>query len=426
MSLLIDKNTTINILNEAYYGKSKEFKIIEREIENIIKAINGEFDIDKNTNGDNTIKSTNINSSDSVNTIEKLLKKVFGVKDVNLTFYSITGPSYNAYAMPKALTVLHRSSKDDMRAKPDKLLLNISIDKMLIIHGGFTAKEITALMLHEIGHSFDASYFMMMASILPSIGIKTKSFADDQTSSSIFVDIADYIKQLSFVTLSALGFGHFITKINKAIESLVEKIPGFSKFIADISSWSSSINMCMSALHIINLIKSPTTVIVRIIQPRNIFGYAGEKYADSFATAYGYGNDLSSALMKVDRHSGLVGIDAMRKIPVLNVMYNFTEVCMDIITTPMDPHPKNAVRILEQLKKLKRELNDPTVPENLKKELKEQISEQEKIIKNFTDKNYIENEGRIISVLWNKFLIDTLDGKLDPRELFELVAKHEE
>ena len=421
MSILIDKSVTMSIVNEAYYGKPKEFEIIEQELEKIIRAVNEEYDNDKSS-----IKSTNINSSDSVVTIEKLFKKVFKVKDVNLTFYSITGPSYNAFAMPKALTVLHRSSKDNMRANPDKLLVNISVDKMLLIHGGFTAKEIMALMLHEIGHSFDASYFMMMANVLPSVGIKRTTYSNGDQKISWFVSAKEYLSQIASVALSQLGLSHYTTKINKAIEQVVEKIPRFGKFMATLGSISTSIRLCISTIGIANLIKNPILIIYRIIQPRNIFGYGAEKYADSFATAYGYGNDLSTAMAKTDKRSGLLGIEAIRKVPVVNVMYNFAEVCIDIISMPTDPHPKSAVRILAQLKKLKRELDDPDVPENLKNELREQIAEQEEIIKNFTDKDYVENEGRIFSVIWNKFLIDVTDGKLDPRELMELVARHEE
>lgn len=418
MSMLINKSTSFDIVTEAYYGKPKEFKTIEKELDKVISAIKGELN---ESEPGNAISNDNINNSDSVVLIEKLLKKVFKVKDVNVTFYTSlpTGKSlrmgYNAYAAPKALTVIHRTSKDNMRAKSEDLLVNISVDKMLIAYANLSSEEILALMLHEIGHSFDASYFTMMSRILPSVGLQ---FDGSEVKFSI-VNVANTIKGIIF---SQVGYHHFVTKINKFLETIMEKIPYLNKILMTTSNIVHSIRKCLYNISI----PDPRVVLYYMVQPSNVFGYAGEKYADSFATAYGYGNALSTALIKLDKDTGIIGVAAIRKVPVVGIMYNFLEYCGGLTRMLADPHPQTAIRILSQLKKLERDLNDPDIPPVLKKEIKQQIDEQKKIIENFTDPSYVENTGRIYSVIWNKTLIDLFDGKLDPREIVERVIQHEE
>jgi hypothetical protein len=131
-------------------------------------------------------------------------------------------------------------------------------------------------------------------------------------------------------------------------------------------------------------------------------------------------------MAKMEKRTMFKGVDIIRKIPVANIAYDLAEITARIVTFGVDCHPDEAIRILSQLKKMKRDINDPSIPPMIKKQLAEDIAEQEKILEKFTDKDYYLNEGRVFSMMWNKMLIEVFDGKLDPRELVELVARHEE
>lgn len=401
MSMLVGDNDIQKILTEAYYGRPKEFDIIERELDKIRKQLQ------EDAKDPDSWKSVKINSSDSVNTINKIFKKVFGVKDFFVTFYTSIPMvparfSYNAFTCPKALAVVHRDWKTGMRAEPKHLMINVQVDKVFLISDKFTTREIISLMLHEIGHNFDASIFTLLSrslNILNPIG----------------------------VILDTLGLSQLLMKVNNSIEKLIETVPGLSKLLGVISSTYTSFQSIVgSVMAPVMVMRNPKQMISRLVNPSNIFGYAGEKYSDSFATAYGYGNDISSALIKLEKREGLTIVEDVRKFPGVGLAFNFYEVMAKMITLPLDPHPDTAVRVLSQLKKMERDIEDPSLPQELKKELAAQIKEQKKLIENFTDPVKMNKYGMVYTAYWNKMIINTFDGKLDPREMLETVSRHEE
>ena len=134
------------------------------------------------------------------------------------------------------------------------------------------------------------------------------------------------------------------------------------------------------------------------INPKNIFGYGAEKFADSFATSYGYGPELSSVMVKLDKYK--YNLVNAADIPVLNIGSDLIKTSTDIALFGTDPHPSNITRINNQLNKLKRDINDPTLTPKIKHELQEQIDRCEKIIEDMTSVDSA-NDGRVFSFLYN-------------------------
>ena len=92
----------------------------------------------------------------------------------------------------------------------------------------------------------------------------------------------------------------------------------------------------------------------------------------------------------------------------------------------MTPHPDNVVRIKSQIDKLKRDIKDPNLKPNIKKELEVNIAEMEKFIDDvYLNFDNDDNKNRPISYLWNIMIFKIFKGKLDPREWMEAVFRHE-
>jgi len=423
MPILVDNYTIRHIVQEAYYGKSKELILIEKELDKVIKAIKRET----NASALNKSKDTNtINNSDSVKMVNMLFKKAFGVKDFILTFYTGSqfipnNMSMNAYTLPQTLTVFHHDwKKGGMRANADNLIVNVHVDKLLIVNCDFTAEELMGIILHEIGHNFDASIFKLIAHNLPPIGVMLDKEIKVNYPQLLLQNIVSGIYK-------ELGIGKLYSAIQGFIENLLEKAPGLQKFIDFVSNTTASLSYIYGTiLFPVNVITNAGVLFKNRLLRFDLFGYAGEKYSDSFATAYGYGNGLSTAMTKMEKRTFIKGVDEIRKIPVANVVFDLAETTARIVTFGVDCHPDEAIRILSQLKKMKRDIKDPSIPSSVRKQLESDIVEQEKILKKFTSKEYYVKEGRIFSMMWNKMLIEVFDGKLDPRELVELVARHEE
>jgi DNA-binding ferritin-like protein (Dps family) len=92
------------------------------------------------------------------------------------------------------------------------------------------------------------------------------------------------------------------------------------------------------------------------------FGYADEKFADSFPRMYGYGEELVSALGKLENQPDSVADYAMSSNPIgrgLQAAYSVYLLPYAMISYALDPHPMNIDRAQYLVKDLKDELNDP-------------------------------------------------------------------
>lgn len=415
------------VLTEAYYGRPKELVAIENDVAKIKKYIVRDFGFRK---------PTNINSTKECKNIEKAFKDAFKLGSVEIIFYggmdvtsvditTSNGPKKilmptdpNMYSLPqvflnfKTAALRQKFKSEDVKAK-------ILINRAFIYYYDLTPQEIIAFILHELGHAFDHSLFRLYATVLP-IAFKA------------------YNVRKNAYELITLGIGTIIspliTKISTGLLKLGEKI--LSNIPAPVASVLSAFAVINTQLQSIgnafNFLRGKLkhnfdTIKNLSLDPKSFFGYAGEKYADSFATAYGYGVELSSALRKYELgySVGAGGFFNFRTVPVLGVVYDLGKTLWALPFTFADPHPSNAVRIYSQLKKLRRELADPSVPKELKDEISSQIDELEELCTAMTDIRSNTETNALFSTLMNKLAVDVFKGYGDPREVLELIWRHE-
>jgi hypothetical protein len=412
-----------NSVLEAYYGKPKEFLIIEKELDKIIKQIKENIPIVNFKDNIAPKKIIDFSNSDEIILIEKIFQKFFGFKEFFLSiYYPITPKLYtipfNGFTIPRAFNYFRR----DIGGKPDtsSMSVGVNINIILIRYLDLTAEELMGVILHEIGHNLDTSIFSFLSRFvldLDKITNETKKETIERLIGQLIgLGIIDFIQ-----------LGKIVSKFIQAFEGfLTDVAPGFLKLTTLYWEFYLNFNF-IHTFKIFNQGVDFKKLIYKIITPGNIFGYAGEKYADSIATSYGYGMALSSFQNKVQKRENFIINKTLYEIPVLNWIYDFMGVMLSIISCVSDPHPQDAVRINAQLLKLKRDIKDPNLNPRLKKSLEEEINELEKYINDYyLNIETNDNKKRIFTWMFNYMIIKIFNNNIDFRELLENIWRHEE
>lgn len=443
---IIIPESQCSVVTEAYYGKPKEFLKSEKLLVPIIDAINAEYDINNHSKTDRLVNGKyHINACKELRDVEKNINSVFKFGNLSITFYGASiefdierlqniangdasGDDYLfsiQQAHPNAFTpiVVLTDIKQKLLGKKfsnDDINATIFIDKSLIAVYQLTPQELMAIILHEIGHNLDHSIFKIIAHTLPSPKEIIK-IADGKTEEITGFFIGRYIigpvlqkfygnfLQIYYALLEQLKINAEFNKMMNLWFKTVHQIINFAR-----QSWQMAI--------IVTGKLDVNALIMDIINPSVFFGYAGEKYADSIATSYGYGVETANVHRKVQQG----GNTFINKIPVVNVVNDLMKTTVGIVTAYADPHPEAALRVLAQIKKLRRDLNDPTIPKEMRKEIEAQIADLETICDDMSSVRKNANNGMIFSALYNAVLIKFFKGYSDPRELLELIWRHEE
>ena len=259
-------------------------------------------------------------------------------------------------------------------------------------------------MLHEIGHDFDASYWHFVADV----------FYFAMNPMNVIVQA---------ILKSPIVVKNVMQNINKATLWLSEHIPPFKLINNAIEGLALQIAPFFNTRKILAL---PYMLMNASILPLSLKGYAAEKFADSFATSYGYGEPLSRALNKIENEEYSKIAKSMQDSKILNIGHDFNKTLVRIIFYGLDVHPDNAARAQHQLNKLRRDIKDPNLSPKIRKELEAQIKTMENFIDNvMTSNEYAKEKGLYFTVLFNKITMKTFNGKCDPRELIELMGSTE-
>jgi hypothetical protein len=423
-------------VTEAYYGKPKEFLECEKILAKAIPIINKEYSV-KNSMGD---KADVYGPKDAAelskltSQFEKLLAKGLGVGGCDLIWLGTnspigfsTGPGgglhidFNpdigakTFTIPSAFTMM--TNKFKKNPTRDNIEMKIFVDKAMVYAMSLTPEETMAVILHEAGHNLDCSAFHLISAMIPDIRV----FMLDEDK------MIEYFKSFALAHLLVVPLYRWTAKMyNELIERLKSNIPGFNAWLSIFSRLTGSVFMLMDSIDIVTKFADidPVRMFFSIINPRVLFGYAGEKYADSVATSYGYAAANISLQSKLQRYVNGAAITE-KEIPGYSIITELPSLVSRIPFALMDEHPDGAIRMYAQVKKLKRDLNDPNLPKELREELKVQIAEAEKMCAKVVDIRAKPNRYFIFTTLWNKFMIDVLKGYGDPRELMELVWRHE-
>lgn len=398
--MLFEHTELYDVVNETYYGKNNNLKKCEKLFDDIIYDLR---DAHKSS-FTNDRKVYDINNDPRKDEIERLLEDTFNLDSFDLTFYVRQNYAYNAWTIPTTIPIFNKDKSKKYGINSSGYKLNCHVDSVMLTLSDMTGGEILAIILHEIGHNFDASIFYILSNL--TFDIKQ-----------------DLMGLLLSITPIKRWIGKIQTYIDKFSTILFSEFPRIKKVYFTYLNCMMSFKKYVNSFKIVpQIIKNPY-YLLRALSPHNIFGYGNEKFADSFAAAHGYGKELISALEKLERGNGLIIGDATKECGLIAIPYDLTRLFIDIALAPIDPHPASPIRLKSVISKLKRDLKDPNLDPKLKKELIQQIEYIEKYIEEeYTNIYTDENKNRCIRVLYCKLLYNF---PIDVRELGELIKPRE-
>lgn len=419
MSVFGSINTTP--VMEKYVGNQrKEFEVIEREMKKIIQQIKKDFSplSDRITKGDISVNLNmgELNDSPSNKLIEKMFKKIFGVKEFVLTW--ITDGTSNAFTLPKSYQILDRNYKTDNKGHRtnNSLFVGVFMYTGLVTYADLDEKELIAIILHEIGHNFYPSVF----NILSNISITLPQLSDPSLMSKIGnqligLGISDVFSLNRLITYGMSKVPSFMTKQYP----FMNKVYATGKDIFD--NYASLIPI--KPQYLLAAFKGAYKFVTK---PFSIlFLYNEEKHADSFADDYGYSQAGATGLEKLRLAENSMRTKVYYNTPGVNWLMDLVDVQWEFISRPFNGYPSEQNRIRTSLDRLKRNAKDPSIDPRTKKVLEKEIKAYEDYYYNdYLSISSDKNKKRIFTWMYMNTIENVFGGKADIREILHAIDPH--
>lgn len=250
-----------------------------------------------------------------------------------------------------------------------------------------TGGEILAIMLHEIGHNF-------YVGPIREFGVE---FLGALTAADLISYIHDYI------------YGHAIVEGSSVID---EYIPdnmktGMTQFVNTVGMITTPIGQFNTAFKILRALIEISIYIGLLVSrmivkiPRAIIKYDSEKYSDAFATSYGYGAELSSALDKLG-HLKFVGLSDNKNAQyVLDFLYALYRIPLQMILALCDEHPNTQGRLKNDIKYMEeagKKIIDPSLKKEFDIEMKKMYDLRDQT-KAYMGPNPIKLNNKFIAII---------------------------
>lgn len=376
-------------IHEAYIGETKELKKIQETFSKFrSKYVN-----------DNSY-SSKINTDDDLYKFNRLIEEFFGFGCFSLDVFQ--DPSYNAFTIPIDYRFDVVSSEKNMFSTKNgfKFVKEADYACVVCIHSGliqsskFTDREVLAIILHEIGHNFASNIdkklviFNTVSKVLRLTSIIELCIL--AVTYPLAIISAYYQTIMSFNCIQSI-IAKSREKAKKENKEDIEKGEKINIIFSLIDTFKIEKSMLKTFKNIITGELIPSDK-VPILVDNNItisnffstfFNYNNEKIADNFATMYGYGADVSSALAKMEYSDGGRFVSkAVNTIPLFSALYNLAWLPVEIVSTGFNCHPSTPARMKNQLKYLKAEINKDDLDPKLKIRLQDDIDKLNETVDN--------------------------------------------
>lgn len=397
------------IINELYIGETKELKEAQYNLSQFrYNMINNEYDDMKKIKKDKWYKE-----------FKKSIKNTFGYKtfDFNIEFQEYE----NAYCyslIPQIRKDRKKYDKNVLVTKDgfkykNKYACQLVITSTLFTNINYSDREIMAIILHEIGHSF---YEALDGNAIDFMDIRETVWNVNQILQFIISFIAAFNTAMRSIDLVS-GANQIVKTIKpkitvrKSILSIFETL--FRSGIDIIS-----ILLLLNGGYIPSLLMNIISKVNPISLANTIFGYKDEKSADSFATMYGYGSELSCALQKLD-------LSRKNDVRVTSKVLNIMLIPCYIIVLALDEHPDCISRAKNQIDYLEKEyanIDDKETKAEIRSQInsiKKGLDKTEDILSSIKDED-IDNIRYMYCIIVSKLY------KIDVRELLSKYDPYKE
>ena len=406
------------VLNEAYFGKTKGVLKIEKALGALRRKYMGQY------------FSKDINLDPGIDDVCRAIEDAFGFGLVQFEVCIEAG--INAFTMPIGTSVDARGSKymevDTTNGyrynKQANFAALLYITSGLFLNEAFTDAEITAIMLHEIGHNFTTSAidYNGNLNVLNNVLVGLYTFGVYTVAST------------NVVKRASINLNNYMAKTFRRLAEV------YNSFKSVIGTWSYIIAEYLKFGEFVNGITMPFSTMVTTIASnvwsitmryalfptRFLIGYDDERFADSFATMYGYGPEMQTALEKLhDRKYSVYAMDKfisesplianyidLFKLPVLFIIYAF------------DEHPELPARMKNACTQIEYDLKNhhfrPAMKARIKHDLKVMQANLAKYEKINTD---VTENPKAIRDMYYQWLLENFDGDLKHNVFFATKPK---
>lgn len=242
-----------------------------------------------------------------------------------------------------------------------------------IVSGTYTAEEITAILLHEIGHNFNVTIINVANQLLYGI------FEALLTTLNPYQRIKSLIDHILYETITSIStsilyplimsgtniFRNLLYK-NRITASMLDGLYKLVKLVSDLAMmmWPARrlkqiTDLCAKVKDLAKYdISSNTLFITSRIYNEFIFKiirYQDERFADSFATIYGYGPAAMSLYEKIERQRSTFNTIDNKNVPSLFKEYlNIGSILYELPRMVIDEHGDEQTRIKDSPKQHKK------------------------------------------------------------------------
>jgi len=429
-----------DVLNEAYLGKSKELK----HMEDLIEKIRIKYGTSGSSfHGFRTMFS-NLESSEEWQELRKSFEDVFGFYSVSLLLDSNT-EFPNAFTVPMSITfdanvrapfAIQYKDKRIKYDKKHKFCTLIIITAPLLFTKKLSSAEILAVLLHEVGHNFDTA-------VLPGfLGIRILDIimqASNAISSkpglidlplvfSFLMGLFTPTRMLDNAITNAIQSNPTLQTLKKMTMGFITLVPHsiglIKKIIYPVLKLSAIENIITALMYI------PVIIAYKVVYA-SVFSYTAETFADSFATLYGYGPELQSALIKMKTEvmdEGIGTNKALASIPIIGHWMGLNEYVWDHFASLTDGHPNFNARLKTSINLLEKDLQDPRIDKKTKYQVKDDLKKLNKIYDEFnklsesdkdifSDSNYAHSTRasmeKLSEYIYGRHMPDIRSGVMD-------------
>ena len=363
-----------NIVTEAYVGQTSTLKKAEVELKKVLEMIYAFDNVSFET-------GKLVNYSSACKNFCDLLSKEFGTKIlVNFTPQDPHGAGAYTYVTStiwdytNVVQEYNRSGR--IRTTPNMFPIYVTVAYPVINNYRLTSDEVMGIILHEIGHN------ITHVPIINSLNL-----------------VAMLLRPPVGALISSLDRLATIIEGVPVVNQLIRFSNLFNKFVSDMTG--DRLNAFLTFYRLV--IDGGYKLILNLDPIKHFGGYAGERYSDSLATAYGYGKGLSNALLKIHAPTAPSTYNKAVNSNVVTAfgdifLLTFSDICTMI--TMRGVHPKVGHRIKNSLNKLERDLKTGSYPPEVKASLEKDVKELRKIYQSYLDADE-SNKNEVVSFYRN-------------------------
>lgn len=253
-----------------------------------------------------------------------------------------------------------------------------------------TGGEILAIILHEIGHNFYVGPIREFGA----------TFIAAATQADLIAVIIGFMVRDAILETTGLIDESLPSNVKRALTRISNVVGTFTGPLAALDRIRILIiNTILGA--IITLVVLARIMMLPLMIVPNFLKYDSEKYSDSFAAAYGYAAEISSALIKIN-HIQVPYLSGIKPVQsALDFIFGLYRMQTGLIMALLDEHPNYVGRVnntIAYMEAAGNDIKDPKVKKEYEAQMRSLRALKDEIL-SYRGNNLIKVDNRLHAML---------------------------